>query len=69
VTVAQKQALVAKVPSSAASVARRNSALVFLPIRASLSARTACVVTILPARVQDSVTAVERTTGGMYTMI
>jgi hypothetical protein len=69
VTVAQKQALAVKVPSSAASVVRRNLALVFLLTRASLSARMACVVTILPARAQDSVTAVERTTGGMYTMI
>jgi hypothetical protein len=69
VTVAQKQALAAKVPSSAASVVRRNSALVFLPIRASLLARMACVVTMLPVRVQDSVTAVEKTTGGMYNLI
>jgi hypothetical protein len=69
VTVAQKQAPAAKVPSSAASVVRRNLVLVFLPTRASLSAKMACVATILPARVQDSVTAVERTTGGMCTMI
>jgi len=63
VTVAQKQALAVKVPSSAASVVKSNSALVSLPTTANLSAKMACVVAMLHARVQSSVTAVEKTTG------